>query len=340
MHIRYTEENTAVITMKDYLKEAITESGLDVSRPASTPATRTLFEVDDTSNLLGKREREMFHSVSAKLLYVSLRARVDLLLAIAFLCTRVSKSTEQDLLKLKRVLQYIRGSMDLEYTVGADDLGRFRTWVDASYATHQDMKSHTGGAMSFGRGGILCKSTKQKLNTKSSTEAEFVGASDYLPSTIWVKNFMEAQGYKVEENVLEQDNESAIKFETNGRMSAGPKSRHISIRYFWMKDRIANEGIVIRHCPTLQMVGDFFTKPLQGNLFKQFRDVIMGDKHMNTLAVSLPMPTEERVGSTRQSDDGTSECASHHTSNNTETPVAKARSVSWADVVKGVQIRS
>ncbi len=190
MHIRYTEENTAVITMKDYLKEAITESGLDVSRSASTPATRTLFEVDNTSNLLGKRERQMFHSVSAKLLYVSLRARADLLLAIAFLCTRVSKSTEQDLLNFKRVLQYIRGSMDLEYTVGADDLGRFRTWVDASYATHQDMKSHTGGAMSFGRGVILCKSAKQKLNTKSSTEAEFVGASDYLPSTIWVKNFM------------------------------------------------------------------------------------------------------------------------------------------------------
>ena len=122
MHIRYTEGNTAVITMKDYLKEAITESGLDVSRPASTPARRTLFEVDNTTNLLGKREREMFHSVSAKLLYVSLPARVDLVLVIAFLCTRVSKSTEQDLLKLKRELQHIRGSMDLEYTVGADNI--------------------------------------------------------------------------------------------------------------------------------------------------------------------------------------------------------------------------
>ena len=55
---------------------------------------------------------------------------------------------------------------------------------------------------------------------------------------------------------------------------------------------------------------------------------------MNALAVSLPVPTEERVESTRQSDDGTSECASHHTSNGTETLVAKAWSVSWTDVVK------
>jgi hypothetical protein len=104
--------------------------------------------------------------------------------------------------------------MDLEYTIGADDLVRVRSWVDASYAVHTDMKSHTGGTMSFGRGGLLCKSTKQKLNTKSSTEAEFVGASDYLPNTIWVKFFMEAQGYTIRESFFEQDNESAIRLET------------------------------------------------------------------------------------------------------------------------------
>lgn len=77
--------------------------------------------------------------------------------------------------------------------------------------------------MSFGCVGILCKSSKQKLNTKMFTEAVFVGASDYLPNAIWVKNFLEAHGHKIEENAFEQDNESAIR----GRTSAGPKSRHI-----------------------------------------------------------------------------------------------------------------
>lgn len=67
-------------------------------------------------------------------------------------------------------------------------------WVNASYAVHPDMCSHTGGAMSLGRGCILYKSTKQKLNTKSSTEAKFVGASDYLPNAIWVKMFLHAEG--------------------------------------------------------------------------------------------------------------------------------------------------
>ena len=77
-----------------------------------------------------------------------------------------------------------------------------KTWVDASYAVHQDMKSHTGGAVLFGRGAALSKSSKQKLNTKSSTEAKLVGASDYLPYPIWAKKFLEGQGYPLTENIF------------------------------------------------------------------------------------------------------------------------------------------
>ena len=91
------------------------------------------------------------------------------------------------------------------------------TYVDASYATHSDMKSHTGGCIVFSRGAVLSKSIKQKLNTKSSTEAELVGTSDYLPSAIYARLFLSEQGYKIKPTVLHQDNESAIKLEQNGR---------------------------------------------------------------------------------------------------------------------------
>ena len=196
---------------------------------------------------------------------MAIRARLDLLLAVGFLSTRVSKSTTQDQAKLKRLLEYIKGSMNQEYTIGADSMEKLRTWVDASYAVHPDMKSHTGGVMSLGIGGFVGKSWKQKLTTKSSTEAELVGASDYLPhTTMWTTRFLESQGYSIMENYLEQDNESAIKLATNGRSSAGPRSRHIDIRYFWIKDRTKASGIQIRHCPTLQMLGDFLPSLCKG----------------------------------------------------------------------------
>jgi len=137
---------------------------------------------------------------------------------------------------------------------------------------------------------------KQKLNTKSSTEAETIGASDYLPHTVWTMNFMAAQGYKNMESVFYQDNESAIRLERNGRASAGQKSRHINIRYFFIKDRVKIEGISIVHCPTGLMLADFFTKPLQGALFRKFRDVLLGYKHISVLEVPPATRSEERVG--------------------------------------------
>jgi hypothetical protein len=213
MKIIYNKNGTAEVTMRDYLEEAIMESELNVTRIAATPARRDLFDIDEDAKRLGKKQAEVFHSVVAKLLYVSIRARSDILLAISFLCTRVSKSTVEDEAKLKRVLEYLNGTLHFKYVLGADNLTKLRSWVDASYAVHPDMKSHTGGVMSFGLGGLVCKSSKQKLNTKSSTEAEVVGASDYLPNTMWAQMFLEGQGYKLEESIMEQDNESAMKLE-------------------------------------------------------------------------------------------------------------------------------
>ena len=68
------------------------------------------------------------------------------------------------------------------------------------------MKGHTGGLMTLGRGIIQGKASKQKINIKSSTEAEFVGASDYISWTVWGKWFLKEQGYELKRNIFYQDN--------------------------------------------------------------------------------------------------------------------------------------
>ena len=286
MDIEIINDGRVKIMMKDYITECITSFGEDVSVGAKTPASHTLFEVDDTSPKLKKEKADTFHHIVAKLLFVSKRARIDIQLAIAFLCTRVSCSTDEDWAKLRRLMKYLHSTVDMPRIIGANGFDLLQTWVDASYAIHRDTRSHTGGGMSLGVGVINSKSAKQKLNTKSSTESEVVATSDYLPYTIWTKKFLEAQGYEISKNVFYQDNQSAIKIEKNGRASCGEKSRHIDIRYFFIKDVLKRENIDIEYCPTGIMIADFFTKPLQGNLFKKLRDIIMG---------IASYPIEERV---------------------------------------------
>jgi hypothetical protein len=160
-------------------------------------------------------------------------------------------------------------------TLEADSMHIVKWWVDASFAVHPDMKSHTGGVMSLGKGAIYGTSTRQKLNTRSSTEAELVGVNDVMPQVLWTRYFLEAQGYGVKENIVYQDNQSSMLLENHGRASSSKRTRHINIRYFFVTDRIASNEVSVQYCPTGEMISDYFTKPLQGAQFQKFRNFIM-----------------------------------------------------------------
>jgi hypothetical protein len=130
--------------------------------------------------------------------------------------------------------------------------------------------------MSFGQGMVMSYSWKHKINTKSSTEAEIVGVDDSLGYILWARYFMIEQGYEMDASLLYQDNMSAILLETNGRASSSKRTKHIKVKYFFVKDKVDQGEITIEHCPTEQMWTDINTKPKQGLVFRAFRGHVMG----------------------------------------------------------------
>ena len=148
-----------------------------------------------------------------------------------------------------------------------DNLRLISWWVDASFAIHPDCKGHTGGMMSMGKGTILEKSRKQKINAKSSTEAEIIGVDDISTQIIWGNYSIAAQGYEIDETEVFQDNISSSYLLVNGQQSNSKRTKHMNVRYFFMKDCIKNREMRIKHCPTKQMLVDPFTKPIQGSEF-------------------------------------------------------------------------
>jgi hypothetical protein len=157
----------------------------------------------------------------------------------------------------------------------ANDGIDIKWWINASFAIHPDMKSHTGGTFLLGKGSVYSLSRKQRLNAKSSTEAELVGVDEGMPLVVWTRNFITAQGYKVKDNVVYQDNQSAILLEKNGQALSGRRTEHIDIRYFFVTNRVKQKELRIEYCRTGDMVADFFTKPLQGSLFRKLRAIIL-----------------------------------------------------------------
>ena len=271
MALDFSKAGQVEISRPTYLKGLCS----DVSGVAETPAHANLFTIRTTAKPLESEQSEEFHSVVAKLLYVSKRARPDVATVVAFLTRRCLAPDEDDWRKLQRCLQYLNGTLDLALTLSCEDGLRISAFVDASYAVHDNYRSHTGTMISLGRGATLTKSSMQKLNTKSSTEAELVALSDSCGHIIWTRDYLIGQGYKMGPVRVLQDNQSAMALVKRG-YSTSEKTRHVNIRYFFVKDRVDAGELHIEYLPTEQMVADFFTKPLQGELFRKMRSSVMG----------------------------------------------------------------
>ena len=114
---------------------------------------------------------------------------------------------------------------DLNLVLRYDGLKMCKWNVDAAFAVHPDFKSHSGGGMFISplNGGMASGSTKQKLNTRSSTEAEIMCADNFLTKVIWCKFFLGERGVRLNQNMLFQDNMSAELLEKKGRTSCGKR---------------------------------------------------------------------------------------------------------------------
>jgi hypothetical protein len=239
-------------------------------------APNDLFIVNKDAEKLSEEGTMAFHNLVAKMLYVSKRDRPDVSMAIAFLTTRVRAPDVDDWRKLSCLMEYLRVNRLHPLILSANGSGVLMWYVDASFAVHPNMRSHTGGGLTMGRGFLIISSTKQQLNTRSSTESELVGVDDMMLIIVWSHYFLMAQGYGVTLNFLLQDNKSSMLLEKNGKTSSSKRTQHINIRYFFITDRVKMKAVEIKWCPTKEMVADFMTKPLQGSHFRRLHDLIMG----------------------------------------------------------------
>ena len=244
-------------------------------RGVSTPAQNDLFKTGE-SELLSDPIKKEFHSMVAKLLYLARMVRPDIMFAVAFLTTRVAIPNQNDLAKLNRILDYLYGTKNLKFIISNVGFDNVSSMIDASFAKHKDAMSHTGYIITVGGTPILFGSSKQKIITTNSTDAELVAVSDKFLHTMKIHNFIVSQGYKLNSPIIFQDNMSVITIIKSADHNHTNKYMHVrseNIKLF-----LNNEDIKIEYLPTKQMLADVFTKPLQGELFNEMRSKLLGDE--------------------------------------------------------------
>jgi hypothetical protein len=240
-----------------------------------------LFNVRDIARVKDE-EREMFHSMVAKLLYLSKRTKPECLTAVSFLATRVTKCTADDVGKLTRLVRYISHTKDRGIVLRPGQLGIcVRVFVDAAFGVHKDFRSHTGSCIVIGdTGAVHCRSCKQTSATKCSTEAELMAVSDSANQGLYLRHFLTDQSHNTGPVTIYQDNTSTMALLAGGRPGA-ERSRHIDIRHSWLHDKVKDKEAVIVNLGTKEMYANVLTKPLQGKQYVYERDCLTGWRDKN-----------------------------------------------------------
>ena len=263
MTFDYSVPGRVRISMEGYVQEVL--MSCEVKGKANTPAKENLFTINELAEKLLSPRSKLFHSRVAKLLYLGTRVRPEILTPIIFLTTRVKSPDVEDWDKLDRVLRYLNGTQDLCLTIELDAQINVLAYIDCSHGVHANGRGHSGSVISLGKGAVHASSAKQKLVSKSSTETELIGLTDKSSQVIWSRNFLIEQGHQVPPAKIFQDN-----MVEKGR-STNERTRHIHVRYYFIKDRVLKREIKLDYLPTGEMVADILTKPLQGSLFRTMR---------------------------------------------------------------------
>jgi hypothetical protein len=256
------------LCMRSYINDVIKFYAKEKLREYIIPATNNLFSIDEKSEALV--EKSKFDSVVAKLLYLGKRGRPDILMPVQFLCTRVQAPTKQDQLKLERILGYLQFTKSWTRSFDRSTFKRVETYIDASFATHQDGKGHSACVVMLGDTLVheVCK--KQKIVTKNSTEAELVALSDLLLEGELIERFIIELGRLMEEDfvkdihLIHQDNKSTMTMVISG--GGKPRTKYMQVHEEYVTERLQSGEVVLKYVNTKNMLADLLTKPLGGEL--------------------------------------------------------------------------
>jgi hypothetical protein len=263
-----------------YVDSLVLKYGPELQEYPSTPSTPML-PVPGTSPplspLLGKKDITEYQGMVGSLMYLASQTRPDILYAVCA-HARFSRTPTVDNRKgVIRILSYISCTRDLGLKLFSGEGIVLYATVDASYACHTDLKSHTGCTLHLGRnsGSVFSLSKKQTVTADSSTVAELIAAHLAAHEIMWARNFLSELGYpQIKPTTLFEDNMSTISLIVN--KGNGQRSKHIDLRYNFVREQVVEKVLAIIHLSGVDMTSDILTKPLGPTAFLHLRPKLLG----------------------------------------------------------------
>ncbi|RVW66685.1 Retrovirus-related Pol polyprotein from transposon TNT 1-94 [Vitis vinifera] len=259
------------ISQRKYAKEVLERFGMEKSNSVKNP----IVPGDRLTKNEGgvKVDATKYKQLVGSLMYLT-ATRPDLMYVVCLISRFMASPTEMHLQAAKRVLRYLKGTVDLGVFYQKEGNGELMAYTDSDYAGDvDDRKSTSGYVFLLSEGAVAWSSKKQPVVTLSTTEAEFVAAASCACQGVWMRRVLEKLGHSQGKcTTVLCDNSSTIKLSKNPVMHG--RSKHIDVRFHFLRD-LTREGVVeLKHCGTQEQVADIMTKPLKLDVFLKLRELL------------------------------------------------------------------
>lgn len=259
------------IFQQKYAIELLKKFKMENCRVVSTPlvANEKLTKEDDGE----LADPTCYRRLVGSLLYLTI-TRPDLMYSVSLLSRFMQEPREKHMVAAKRVLRYVKGTLDYGIEYKSVEKGLLQGFSDSDWAgSLDDSKSTSGYAFNLGSGVFSWSSKKQEVVAQSSAEAEYIAAAGAANQAIWLRNLMEDLSMKqTDATVIWVDNKSAISMAKNPVFHG--RSKHIKVKFHAIREAESSQEIKLLHCNSNEQIADILTKGLQKGKYEEQRQIL------------------------------------------------------------------
>uniref|UniRef100_A0A0K8T1E2 Reverse transcriptase Ty1/copia-type domain-containing protein n=2 Tax=Lygus hesperus TaxID=30085 RepID=A0A0K8T1E2_LYGHE len=261
--------NGMILSQKTYINRILARFGMADCKPTKTPM-ETGYSPSATSSpsIIGHKP---YRELIGCLMHLMLATRPDIGFAVTFHSRFQSSATEENWTSAKRILRYLRGSIDFGLHFPKDCDVVLTAYADSDWANDTSRKSTSGFLIQIFGAAVSWSSRKQSITALSSTEAEFVALASAVAETVWIIGLLREISIDPGIPIVFEDNQGCIK---NIQKWEQKRLKHVDIKYNFVRDFVNNNTIQVKYLSSELQIADIFTKSLCGVKFQKFCNML------------------------------------------------------------------
>jgi hypothetical protein len=289
--------NTIKLSQREYIEKILAKFQCQNAKPAATPMQENL--KDSASTQDEAPVKFPFKECVGSLWHATI-TRPEILMALSKVSQNQENPCKADVVKVKRIMKYLNGSLDEGITFFGDDDTPLFGIADASYAKEQRGRSRTGFMFIRAGAAVICKSQVQKGSpAQSATEAEYTSGSEAVRKGLWIIELMRELHFEVQLPVrMQLDNQQSIFMAQD--VAAHCRTMHIKVKELLLTHHTRNGTFEPQYVPSSENPADLFTKPLGKEKFKKHRATILGKHSSDQYSLSRHIFTASRQATNKE----------------------------------------